>query len=115
MAADSSGRGYDISQWYDSRPAKIGWFAMLAIGVFWVVYQRTFGYSHGLDSMTPEFDTVWMGLWRFNIVANAIFFAVSVGWIWVTRDRNLANLDPKLELKRYFYFMGWLVCYIWGV
>jgi methane/ammonia monooxygenase subunit C len=115
MAADSSGRGYDISQWYDSRPVKIGWFAMLAIGVFWVLYQRTFGYSHGLDSMTPEFESVWMGLWRFNIVANAAFFAISVGWIWVTRDRNLANLDPKLELKRYFYWMGWLVCYIWGV
>mgnify|MGYP003396721743 FL=1 len=114
MAA-SSERGYDVSQWYDSKPVKIGWFAMLAIGVFWVVYQRTFGYSHGLDSMTPEFESVWMGLWRFNIVANALFFATSIGWIWVTRDRNLANLDPKLELKRYFYWMGWLVCYIWGV
>ncbi|MGE0644832.1 MAG: methane monooxygenase/ammonia monooxygenase subunit C, partial [Nitrospira sp.] len=57
----SQERGYDISQWYDSKPAKLGWFGMLAIGVFWVVYQRTFGYSHGLDSMTPEFDSVWMG------------------------------------------------------
>ncbi len=88
---------------------------MLAIGVFWVMYQRTFGYSHGLDSMTPEFDSVWMGLWRFNIIGNAIFFVVSVGWIWMTRDRNLANLDPKLELRRYFYWLSWLVCYIWGV
>ncbi len=34
MAA-SSERGYDVSQWYDSKPVKIGWFAMLAIGVFW--------------------------------------------------------------------------------
>ena len=115
MAADSSGRGYDISQWYDSKPVKIGWLAMLGIGVFWVLYQRAFGYSHGLDSMTPEFESVWMGLWRFNILANAAFFAVTIGWIWVTRDRNLANLDPKLELKRYFYWMSWLVCYIWGV
>ncbi|MBI5673406.1 MAG: methane monooxygenase/ammonia monooxygenase subunit C, partial [Nitrospirae bacterium] len=80
MASD---RGYDISQWYDSKPVKLGWLGMLGIGVFWVVYQRTFGYSHGLDSMTPEFDSVWMGLWRFNILANAVFFAVSIGWIWV--------------------------------
>ncbi|MGE3978498.1 MAG: methane monooxygenase/ammonia monooxygenase subunit C, partial [Nitrospira sp.] len=43
-------KGYDISQWYDSKPAKLGWFGMLAIGVFWVLYQRAFGYSHGLDS-----------------------------------------------------------------
>ena len=64
--------------------------------------------------MTPEFDSVWMGLWRFNILANAVFFAVSIGWIWATRDRNRRTC-PKLELKRYFYWMGWLVCYIWGV
>jgi methane/ammonia monooxygenase subunit C len=115
MMAASREQGYDISQWYDSKPVKLGWLGMLSIGVFWVLYQRTFGYSHGLDSMTPEFDSVWMGLWRFNILANAVFFAVSIGWIWVTRDRNLTNLDPKLELKRYFYWMGWLVCYIWGV
>lgn len=74
--------------WYNTIPLKAGWLGMLAIGVFWVMYQRIFGYSHGLDSMTPEFDSVWMGLWRFNIIANAIFFAVSVGWIWTTRDRN---------------------------
>ena len=107
MAADSTGRGYDISLWYDSKPVKIGWFAMLAIGIFWVLYQRAFGYSHGLDSMTPEFDSVWMGLWRFNILANAVFFAVTIGWIWVTRDRNLANLDVEfihgLGLSRIHY------------
>ena len=65
--------GYDTSQWYDSRPAKIGWLSMLAVIVFWLLYQRTYGYSHGLDSMTPEFDSIGMGLWRFNILANAVF------------------------------------------
>jgi len=107
--------GYDISQWYSSRTFKIGWFSMLAIGVFWVLYQRVFGFKYGLDSTTPEFESVWMGLWRFNIIANATFFAVTIGWLWTSRDRNLANLDPKLELKRYFYWMMWLACYIWGV
>ena len=29
--------------------------------------------------MTPEFDSVWMGLWRFNIIANTIFCAVTSG------------------------------------
>ena len=107
--------GYDMSLWYDSRPLKIGWFTMLfAVGAE-VVFQRTFGYSHGLDSMTPEFETVWMGLWRFNVISNIIFAAATLGWIWQTRDRNLANLDPKTELKRYFYWMGWLAVYVFGV
>ena len=46
--------GYDMSLWYDSRPLKIGWFAMLGAVGTEVVFQRVFGYSHGLDSMTPS-------------------------------------------------------------
>ena len=43
-------RGYDVSEWYDSKPVKIGWLAILGIGVFWVLYQRAFGYSqHNLS------------------------------------------------------------------
>ena len=64
-------RGYDMSLWYDSRPLKIGWFAMLAAVGAEVVFQRVFGYSHGLDSMTPEFENVWMGLWRFNVISTS--------------------------------------------
>ena len=36
--------GYDMSLWYDSRPLKIGWFAMLAAVGAEVVFQRVFGY-----------------------------------------------------------------------
>ncbi|HLA61928.1 MAG TPA: methane monooxygenase/ammonia monooxygenase subunit C, partial [Nitrospiraceae bacterium] len=103
-----SDRGYDMSLWYDSKPLKIGWFTMLVVVGAEVVYQRIFGFSHGLDSMTPEFETVWMGLWRFNVISNIIFSAATLGWIWSTRDRNVANVDPKTELKRYFYWMMWL-------
>ncbi|MBK5280937.1 MAG: hypothetical protein JJE16_02490, partial [Nitrospiraceae bacterium] len=39
-----SDRGYDMSLWYDSRPLKIGWFAMLAAVGAEVVFQRVFGY-----------------------------------------------------------------------
>ena len=46
-----SDRGYDMSLWYDSRPLKIGWFCMLAAVGSEVVFQRVFGYSHGLDSI----------------------------------------------------------------
>ena len=74
-----SDRGYDMSLWYDSRPLKIGWFAMLAAVGSEVVFQRVFGYSHGLDSMTPEFENVWMGLWRFNVISNIIFASATLG------------------------------------
>ncbi len=103
-----SDRGYDMSLWYDSKIFKVSWFAMLAAVGAEVVFQRVFGYSHGLDSMTPEFENVWMGLWKFNTIANIIFACTAWGWIWSTRDRNVANVPVKTELKRYFYWMGWL-------
>ena len=59
--AKSGGRDYDMSLWYDSRWYKFGLITMLAVAIFWVWYQRTFAYSHGMDSMEPEFEKVWMG------------------------------------------------------
>ena len=94
-----AGRDYDMSLWYDSRPLKIGWFAILfAVGAE-VCFQRLFGFSHGLDSMTPEFENVWMNLWRFNVVSNIINASAILGWLWTTRDRNIANVDPKTDRK----------------
>src|SRR5207237_1568538 len=50
-----------------------------------------------------------------NVISNIINASAILGWIWSTRDRNLANLDPKTELKRYFYWMMWLAMYVFGV
>ena len=66
--AKSGGRDYDMSLWYDSRWYKFGLITMLAVAIFWVWYQRTFAYSHGMDSMEPEFEKVWMGLWRVHMI-----------------------------------------------
>ena len=44
-----------------------------------------------------------------------IFALITWGWIWKTRDTNLDNLDPKLEIKRYFYWLMWLGVYLFGV
>ena len=60
--SEGATKGYDMSLWYDSRLFKIGWFAMLAAVGSEVVFQRVFGYSHGLDSMTPEFENCLDGL-----------------------------------------------------
>ena len=49
-----------------------------------------------------------MNLWRFNVISNIINASAILGWLWTTRDRNMANVDPKTELKRYFYWMMWL-------
>ena len=90
---------------------------MLLVAIFWIWYQRTFAYSHGMDSMEPEFDKVWMGLWRVHMTLMPLFALITWGWILKTRDtkEQLDNLDPKLEIKRYFYWMMWLGVYLFGV
>ena len=90
-------RDWDMSEWYDSRWYKFGMALMLAVACFWIWYQRTYAYSHGMDSMEPEFEKVWMGLWRVHMTVMPTFALIAWGWIWKTRDtrKQLDNLDPK--------------------
>ena len=108
-AAATSGT-WDQSVWYDTKFYKFGLALMFSVAIFWIWFQRTYAYSHGMDSMEPEFERIWMGLWRVHMVVMPTFALIAWGWIWKTRDttEQLANLDPKLEVKRYFYFLMWL-------
>src|SRR6185312_8192983 len=77
---------YDMSEWYDSKYYKMGLLPILGIAIFWVWFQRTYAYSHGMDSMEPEFEQIWMGLWRFQMMLWPVVALVVWGWIWKTRD-----------------------------
>ncbi len=96
-AAKASSGSWDQSLWYDSRWYKFGMALMLLVACFWIWYQRTFAYSHGMDSMEPEFEKVWMGLGRVHMTVMPTFAFIAWGWIWKTRDtkEQLDNLDPK--------------------
>jgi methane/ammonia monooxygenase subunit C len=95
--SSASSASYDMSLWYDSKYYKLGMGTMLLVAIFWIWYQRTFAYSHGMDSMEPEFDKVWMGLWRVHMTLMPLFALVTWGWILKTRDtkEQLDNLDPS--------------------
>ncbi len=72
----------------------------------------------GLDSFSDEFKTYWMTiLWVELPVLGAAFVGV-MAYLWKTRDRNIANVAPREELRRYFVLLAWLVAYstaiYWG-
>ncbi|TXI28734.1 MAG: methane monooxygenase/ammonia monooxygenase subunit C, partial [Nitrosomonas oligotropha] len=48
--SSASSASYDMSLWYDSKYYKLGMLTMLLVAIFWIWYQRTFAYSHGMDS-----------------------------------------------------------------
>ena len=61
------------------------------------------------------FDLYWMNLLWANLIGGGL---VSVGiwsYLWLTRDRNLAELAPELELKRYIYLTLWITVYVFAI
>jgi methane/ammonia monooxygenase subunit C len=79
------------------------------------LYQQFFAWTVGLDSTTPEFQTHWMRLLYAEFVAEGLAAAAIWGWLWKTRDRNLAALEPSEEIRRYLRLIGWLLMYVFAV
>ena len=92
-------------------PIAIAWGVVLAIFAGLRIYQGLFAFQYGLDSTAPEFETYWMTLMRIEVPL--IFGTAGIVWayLWFTRDKNLNNVSPETELRRYFTLTGWFVCY----
>lgn len=93
------------------KPALIAIVVLVAIYVGYRIFQSMYGWSTGLDSTTLEFDRTWMALLKFELVAIVTGWAITWSYLWVTRDRHLDRLQPREELKRYFYLTSWLLVY----
>lgn len=78
---------------------------MFFVGVVFTVYrvyQHATAFTVGLDYFSPEFQQYWMKLLYIQLPVLALTGAGIVGWIYLTRDRNLEKLEPVEELRRYF-------------
>lgn len=95
-------------------------FALAMIGMATMfaayrMYQQTFAWNFGLDATAPEFETYWMTLVKIELPVLFGLGIVCWSYLWITRDRDLANLSPKEELRRYFSFTLWLVAYTFAI
>jgi methane/ammonia monooxygenase subunit C len=88
---------------------------MAAMFTGYRLYQQTFAWTAGLDATSPEFDRYWMTLVKIEIPTLFGLGFICWGYLWFTRDRNLAALQPKTELRRYFSFTFWLVAYTFAI
>jgi methane/ammonia monooxygenase subunit C len=93
------------------KPALLTLAALLVVYGSWRIYQQVYGWSAGLDATAPEFEQHWIALLKLNIAVTLTLWASTWSWLWWTRDRNLPALRPVEEIRRYFYFIGWLLCY----
>jgi len=75
------------------------------------VYQHATAFTVGLDYFSPEFQQYWMRLLYIQLPVLALVGAGIVGWLLVTRDRNLDKLQPAEELRRYFVLLSQILLF----
>ena len=92
--------------------------AMLAGAALYVVfygwvrwYEGVYGWSAGLDSFAPEFETYWMNFLYIEMIAEIVTASVLWGYLWKSRDRKVMSITPREELRRHFTHWVWLIMY----
>lgn len=75
------------------------------------IYQQATAFTVGLDYFSPEFQQYWMRLLYIQLPVLALAGAGIVGWLLVTRDRNLDKLQPVEELRRHFVLLSQILLF----
>jgi len=79
------------------------------------VYQRLFAFTKGLDYSTQQYQQYWMSVLYAELIIEALIALFVVVYLWQTRDRNLENLSPAEELKRYWIWGSFVLMYAFAV
>ena len=94
----------------------LGGFAVLTtIYIGLRLYQGAYAVATGLDSTLPEYEVYWMRLFYGELIALGSFTSVLWTYLWMTRDRNLGMLPPKVEIRRHFALTMWISIYTFAV
>ncbi|OAI00380.1 methane monooxygenase/ammonia monooxygenase subunit C [Methylomonas methanica] len=92
-----------------------GFGVLTVIYVSLRLYQGAFAIEHGLDSSEPAFEQYWMRLFYIELVIIAAVASGFWGYLWLSRDRQLDQLAPKEEIRRYFTLTMWISIYTFAV
>ena len=96
----------------------IGLGVMFAFYLVVRIYEQIYGWSAGLDAFAPAFQTYWMNILWTEIPLETLAFFGLMGYLWKTRDRDIAHVKPREELRRYMVLLAWLGMYgsalYWG-
>lgn len=79
------------------------------------VYQQAYAWTTGMDYFSADFQFYWMNLLYAQWVVEAIAATSIWGYIWLSRDRDLDNLAPAEELRRYFRLVAFISVYVFIV
>ena len=83
----------------------------LILGVIFGVYRwylHTYAFEVGMDYFEPIFQTYWMNLFWAQIIVLSAVFAGGLYFVWKTREKDVLNISPQLELQRYLMIFGFI-------
>jgi len=81
---------------------------VLALALFWRIWQQLYAFDKGLDATMPGFAEYWLTLFAFNILVLPLFAAGWYGWILLTGPRAASEkLTPTVETQRIWRL--WLI------
>jgi methane/ammonia monooxygenase subunit C len=92
-----------------------GLAGIAGILVSYRVYQQENAWLYGLDATSLEFEQVWMVLLKVQLPILFGLCLAMFAYLILTRDRNVMEVSPQVELKRYFTLTAWLVAYTFAV
>jgi len=90
-----------------------GAFVIMCVAAFYNYWEFAYGHKYGLDFHTEEFQIYWMRLLYTEWVVEITTATLLWGYLWTSRDRDIANCSPREEVRRYFGL--WLFLGVYGI
>lgn len=84
-------------------------FLLVSLFAGYRYYQEVFSFSVGLDYFEPEFQVYWMRLLYSQLVIEGFVFFGLIGYLWMTRDKNVLQVTAQEELRRYYVLLSCIV------
>ncbi|HUI22643.1 MAG TPA: methane monooxygenase/ammonia monooxygenase subunit C [Methylocella sp.] len=102
----------------DLKGAMIATAVLCAFFIGVRTYEQFFHRTAGIDAFSDEFQLYWVSVLYIASMAELICFLALVVYLWKTRDLDVAKVEPREELRRIFYLLGWILVYglafYWG-
>ena len=85
--------------------------SVAAVFTAYRLYQNATAFTVGLDYFSPEFQQYWMTLLYIQLPVLTAIGAGIAAWLYWTRDKNLEDLKPVEELRRYLVLLSMLLMF----
>jgi methane/ammonia monooxygenase subunit C len=100
-----------IARVADLRPLAVGVVGLALLTVLLRGYEQIYGWSEGLDSFAPDFQSYWTSVLKGSVLLCSISGISLVAYLWRTRTCDFSKLSPAQELRRLLYLVQWLVIF----